>query len=57
MTFSRIGRQTGMNTETTMTSAEPRTLSRGWTVLWIALIGAFLVASLAWPARADRLTA
>ena len=40
-----------------MTPATPRPVSRGWTVLWILLIGTFLLVSLAWPARADRLSA
>ncbi|HYN41770.1 MAG TPA: DUF4097 family beta strand repeat-containing protein [Thermoanaerobaculia bacterium] len=56
-TFPAIARQTGMNTETTMTPATPRPISRGWTVLWILLIGTFLLVSLAWPVRADRLSA
>ncbi len=40
-----------------MTTLNTRPVSRGWTVLWILLIGAFLVVSLAWPARGDRLGA
>ena len=36
---------------------DPRPVSRGWTVLWILLIGTFLLVSLAWPVRADRLSA
>ena len=40
-----------------MPTAPPRPVSRGWTLLWILLIGTFLVVSLAWPARADRFAA
>ncbi|GEM_PF-1764545 len=57
VTFDGLERQTGMNTETTMTTMSTRSVSRTWTVFWILLIGAFLVVSLAWPARADRLGA
>jgi DUF4097 and DUF4098 domain-containing protein YvlB len=57
VTFVELARQTGMNTETAMNPATPRPSSRGWIVLWTLLIATFLLVSLAWPARADRLTA
>lgn len=40
-----------------MTNAARPAFSRVWAVIWITLIGAFLLLSLAWPAHADRLTA
>lgn len=46
-----------MSTETTIDPATHRPVPRGWTVLWILLIGTFLLVSLAWPANADRLSA
>ena len=40
-----------------MTPDTSRPVSRGWTILWIVLIGTFLLVSLSWPVKADRLTA
>lgn len=57
VTSGALARLTGMNTETTMTPASHRPAPRGLPLLWVLLIGTFLLVSLAWPARGDRLTA